>query len=320
MILLVSPAAPNTLLGNGVTAERWAALLRRLGHEVDIADTFRAGDHTALVALHAKKSAAAVRAFRTEHPTAPIMLALTGTDLYPDLTANRVDPAVLALADRLIVLQDNGLAQIDPEMRWRARVIYQSVPDIPPGPVDEDHFDVCVLAHLREVKDPLLAADAARRLPADSRIRIVHTGQGLDEELTARAAAESAGNPRYTWVGPLPRPEALTLLAGSRLLVLTSRHEGGANVISEALAAGVPCLCTEIPGSTGLLGPDYPGYFPVGDADALAALLLAAETNRDGYHDTLRRHCARRRPLVEPANELQAWADLLKELSLPVPV
>jgi glycosyltransferase involved in cell wall biosynthesis len=247
------------------------------------------------------------------------VLALTGTDLYPDLAANGVDPAVLRTADRLVVLQSDGLARIDARDRSRARVIVQSVPDIAPGPHDQDHFDVCVLAHLRPVKDPLLPAAAARRLPAASRIRITHAGHGLDTELTALAQAESAQNERYRWIGPVPRDDALALLARSRLLVLSSRHEGGANVISEALAAGVPVLCSEIPGSMGLLGDDYPGYFPVGNVAAVANRLWAAETDQDGYYDQLRRRCASRRSLVDPASERRAWADLLKELSLPVP-
>jgi glycosyltransferase involved in cell wall biosynthesis len=192
------------------------------------------------------------------------------------------------------------------------------VPDIERGRLDTDHFDVCALSHLRPVKDPLLPATAARRLPAASRIRITHAGQGLDDGLAALARAASAGSTRYRWVGPLPRTEALALLARSRLLVLSSRHEGGANVVSEALAAGVPVVCSEIPGSVGLLGADYPGYFPAGDADALAGCLRAAEMDADGYYERLRLHCASRRPLFDPACEQEAWSDLLTELSLPV--
>ncbi len=67
------------------------------------------------------------------------------------------------------------------------------------------------------------------------------------------------------------------------------RGEGGANVLSEALAASVPILATRIPGSVGILGPEYPGYFPVGDTEALAALLWRAETDRD-FRAALRAH------------------------------
>jgi glycosyltransferase involved in cell wall biosynthesis len=78
---------------------------------------------------------------------------------------------------------------------------------------------------------------------------------------------------RYGWRGAVPRTEALAVLARSRLLALTSLQEGGANVVSEALAAGVPIVSSAIPGSIGLLGADYPGYFPVGDTEALATVL-----------------------------------------------
>jgi glycosyltransferase involved in cell wall biosynthesis len=96
-------------------------------------------------------------------------------------------------------------------------------------------------------------------------------------------------------------------------LVLTSQLEGGANVISEALALGVPVVSSRIAGSLGLLGADYAGYFPVGDTQALADLLLRAETDA-GFYDTLSAQCAQRRPLFEPARERQSWQELLREL------
>jgi glycosyltransferase involved in cell wall biosynthesis len=211
------------------------------------------------------------------------------------------------------------VAQLDPELRPRARVIVQSVPLRERLPAVAGTFEVAFLAHLRDVKDPLRPALAVRRLPSSSTVRVTHLGAALDDELAAAARAETAQNPRYDWLGPLPREEALTVLARSRLLVLTWRHEGGANVISEALAAGVPVVSSAIPGSIGLLGEDYPGYFPVGDTDALADLLDAAEHDRDGLYRAVRDRCAALRPLVDPAREHRSWADLLAELGLPVP-
>jgi glycosyltransferase involved in cell wall biosynthesis len=203
-------------------------------------------------------------------------------------------------------------------VRERARVIVQSVPRIARRAPRRDRFEVAFLAHLRPVKDPLRPAAAVRELPAGSRIRVTHLGEGLDAELAAAARAESASNPRYDWLGPRPREDALALLGRSRLLVLTSRHEGGANVISEALAAGLPILSSAIPGSAGLLGADYPGYFPAGDTGALAHALDAAERDRAGYYRALRSRCTALAPMVAPERERQAWAALLAELSLPV--
>lgn len=131
-----------------------------------------------------------------------------------------------------------------------------------------------------------------------------------------QAKAEMAANPRYHWLGEVPRWKARQLMARSRLLVLTSQMEGGANVVGEAVAAGVPVLSTAIPGSIGLLGPDYPGYFPVGDAPALAALLRRAETDPT-FLRSLERGVRAAAPRFTPKREQAAWRALLRELGEP---
>jgi len=174
-------------------------------------------------------------------------------------------------------------------------------------------FRVCVLGHLRSVKDPFRAAMAARLLPADSRVRIFHLGEALTAGTGRRALREMARNPRWRWLGERPRGEALRFLARSRLLVLSSLMEGGANAVSEALALGVPVLSSRIPGSIGLLGERYPGYFPAGDTRALAILLRRAETD-PRFYTRLEAWCARRGSLFAPAREKRAWRALLREL------
>jgi putative glycosyltransferase (TIGR04348 family) len=316
LFLVVTPTAPDSPNGNGVTARRWGGILRELGHLAVVSQDYRDGNYHALIALHAVKSATAVRAFRARHPTAPIVLALTGTDLYPSLAETGVDPAVLALASRLVVLQPGGIGQVPIELRPRTRVIFQSMAAIPPLPPREDCFEVAFLAHLRPVKDPLLLPAAVRHLPAESRIRVTHVGEGRDPVLTARAASASATCSRYDWLGPRSRPQALEILARSRLLAVTSRHEGGANVVTEALAAGVPVVSSAIPGSIGILGADYPGYFRPGDELDLARVLRAAEEDPAGCYAALRERCAALRSLADPARERAAWASLVAELEV----
>lgn len=316
MILLISPATQASDHGNSVTTQRWARIITDLGHQVRTSDHYPGGGYSALVALHARKSAGDVRAFHADNPGAPVVLALTGTDLYPSLDRSGVDPAVLRIADRLVVLQSHAVRQLDDDLQARARVIVQSMRRIHRLPRREDIFEVAVLAHLRPVKDPLRAAAATRLLPAGSRILITHAGAPLEADLAEQARAETATNPRYDWLGDQPRHAALELLAHSRLLVLTSRDEGGANVVSEAIAAGVPVLSSDIPGSRGLLGDDYPGYFAVGDTAGLADRLRAAETD-PGYYQELAERCAALHGLVEPARERESWAALLAELPLP---
>jgi putative glycosyltransferase (TIGR04348 family) len=312
-ICLVTPAPPGSLKGNRVTAERWAGLLRALGHHVEIIVEFQGEDCDLLLALHAFKSHASIRRFRDGRPSDPLVVGLTGTDLYGDIHTRPDAMESLGLATRLVLLQPLGRSILPADVRDKARVIYQSVPPSPRVEPRAEVFEVCVMGHLRPVKDPLRTALAARLLPAASRIQVLHIGGALSEELAEQARAEQARSPRYRWLGELPRSEALGMLSRCRLLSLTSVSEGGANAISEAVVAGVPVISSRIDGSIGLLGEDYPGYFPVGDTQALADLLWRAETDT-AFYNTLRDGCARLRPLFDPARERQSWDELLREL------
>jgi putative glycosyltransferase (TIGR04348 family) len=315
-VCLVTPAPPGSRQGNRVTALRWARILRDLGCRVAIRQEYRGEPCDVLVALHALRSFPSVERYRTAHPSAPLVLALTGTDLYGSIHTHAEARRALDLATRLIVLQPLGVEELPEEVRAKARVIYQSVPSPRVRPVRRtDVFEVCVVGHLRPVKDPFRTARAARLLPPASRLRVLHLGAALSEDMAEQARAEAAANPRYRWLGEVPHAKAMRVLARCRLLVLTSQLEGGANVISEALAASVPVLSSRIAGSVGLLGEGYPGYFPVGDTAALAQLLERAEADEDFYR-ALCDWCGRLRPLVDPARERQSWEGLLCELGL----
>jgi putative glycosyltransferase (TIGR04348 family) len=313
-IFLACPAPPGSRKGNRVTALRWARLLKELGYRVDIRQHYAGQPCEVLLALHARKSYDAVHRYRQLHPHGPLVLALTGTDLYRDIRRSKRAQRALELADRLIVLQPCGLDELPPRLRSKARVVIQSAEPTRPRPHQTaDGFEVCVLGHLRHEKDPFRAALALRLLPAESRIRVLHAGAALNEGMARRAQALMAREPRYRWLGEVSPARARQLLARSRLLVLSSRLEGGANVISEALADGVPVLASRIPGSVGLLGADYPGYFPVGDTPALARLLARAEADA-GFLARLKDWCAELAPQVQPAQERATLAALLREL------
>ncbi|HEV3258559.1 MAG TPA: selenoneine biosynthesis selenosugar synthase SenB [Gemmataceae bacterium] len=310
----MTPAPSGSRKGNRVTAQRWARILRGLGRRVDVLEEYHGERCDLLVALHALHSFPSMERYRSAWPEAPLVLALTGTDLYDSIHTRAEARQALELATRLVVLQPLGVAALPEALRAKARVIYQSVPTPRRRASPRtDLFEVCVLGHLRPVKDPFRTALAARLLPAASRLRVLHVGAALREEMAEQAAVEAAINPRYRWLGEVPRWQALRVLARCRLLVLSSELEGGANVVSEALAASVPVLSSRIAGSVGLLGEDYPGYFPVGDTEALARLLGQAEADAD-FYKTLQAWCARLRPLVEPARERRSWKELLREL------
>ncbi|PYQ42956.1 MAG: TIGR04348 family glycosyltransferase [Acidobacteria bacterium] len=315
-ICMVTPAPPRSLTGNRVTALRWARLLGQLGHRVTVVEEYDGEACDLMIALHARKSARSIEKLAEREPTTPVVLALTGTDLYGDARACPITKLSLQLAAVIVVLQPEGLRQVPDWARGRARAIVQSAEPVHAQPPRRDAFEVAVLAHLRPVKDPFRAAMAARLLPSRSRVRVLHAGAPLDPDLGERARSEESSNPRYRWLGEMPRWRALRMMARSRLLVITSRSEGGANVLSEALASGVPVLSSRIPGSTGLLGGDYPGLFAVGDTHGLAALFERAETDAE-FRGALTSWCRRLAPLVEPAREKKAWRDLLRDCAHP---
>ncbi len=314
-IVVVTPSARGAHTGNRTTAERWARILRRIGHRVVVTESWRGRPCDVLVALHARRSRDSISRIRRDRPGTRLVVALTGTDLYVDLPRSAEVASSLALADRVVVLQSLALDALPAAARGKARVIHQSV--VPPRRVPRPStgtFDVCVLAHLRPVKDPLRAALAARRLPPDSRVRVRLVGAALSPALARRARDEERRNPRFRSTGEMPRSSALRILGGSRLMVISSRSEGGANALSEAIALGIPVLASRIDGNVGLLGADYPGYFDVGDTRALAVAMLRAE-REPRFLGALASAVARRRRLVDPRREEAGWRALLEELS-----
>jgi len=271
-----------------------------------------------MVAVHAWRSAGAIARFKGKFPERPVILQLSGTDIYQYIDT---DPAPtlrsMALADRLVGLNDLAGRVVPKRLRPRLSIIHQSAatPRQSRRP-SARVVTISVIGHLRDVKDPLRAAKAARLLPAKSRIHIEQVGRAYTPEWAVQAEAEMATNPRYLWRGDVPAAAVRRLMARSHAMVISSLSEGGANVISEAAVAGVPVLASRMDGNVGLLGRGYPGYFPVGDTQALARLLRKLEDD-PRFVARLREAVARRAPLFRPAREIAAWRRLLIGLRCP---
>jgi len=313
-IEIVSPA--QTIRGgNTVTAARWSAIFRDLGWEVFEDAVWSGRPCDVLLALHARRSHDSIVRFSKAHPDRPLIVAASGTDVYGDVSISAEARDSFERATRIVVLQPRAIERLPESTRSRARVVYQSVEVSKRRPPKvEGAFQACSIAHLRSVKDPLLPARAARLLPASSRLRVVHLGSVIEESLRGDVEREQRENPRFLWLGERSREEAFDVLARSHLFVSSSRHEGGSNALSEALALGVPVLSTAIPGSEGLLGNDHPGLFPVGDERRLAELLSRAETDRE-FLRSLQDRSAALAVLTDPARERESWRALLEEVA-----
>ena len=314
-IHLVTPARKNSKNGNRTSALRWARILCDRGHQVDIDTDYNGEPTDLLIALHAWRSADAIARYRKLYPQGPLIVALGGTDVNTFLKS---DPATtinsIQVADALVCLHDLIAEELPVEQREKLKVIRQSALPLSsrrkPG---KRYFDVCVIGHLREEKDPFRTALAARELPASSRLRVIHLGKAHDRIWARQAEQEMKENPRYLWKGEVPGWRVRRELGSTQLMVISSNQEGGANVVSEALVAGVPIIASDIPGNIGLLGSDYTGYYPVGDEQALAVLLDRAETDSE-WLASLADKCRQLSPLFAREAEADAWGALVNHV------
>ncbi len=321
-IALVSPALEDANNGNWRTAKRWRQLLART-HAVRIVTRWpdeSADRDVALLALHARRSFDAIRAWHKERGPQGLAVVLSGTDLYHDIFGDRRAKQALEFAQRLVVLQEQGVQALPPAHRGKARVIYQSCPPSAPKAKSPRLLRAVTVGHMRSVKSPHTMMQAARLLADRADIRLDHIGDALEIEWAEAAIRTEAEAPHYRWLGGLSHARARLAIARAHVLVNTSAMEGGAHVILEAVRAGTPVLASRVGGNVGMLGSDYAGYFPHDDAARLAALLRECRDTQaapDGLLARLRGQCALRAPLFDPETERAALLQLLQELQTP---
>jgi putative glycosyltransferase (TIGR04348 family) len=289
-IALVTPARPGTRSGNRHTALRWAAFLRAAGHRVSVSTEWNGQPADAMLALHARRSHASIKAF-----LGPVILALTGTDVYHDIHHSPEARESLEIADRLIVLQPKAVEELSSRKKVHV-VVQSSATRLRHQPI-KNNFRICVIGHLRAVKDPLRTLRALQHVSQE--IEVVQLGELLEPDLKPKTR-----DARYRWLGSVPHARALKWLASSHAMVISSRMEGGANVVCEALRIGVPVLASRISGNVGLLGERYSGYFKVGDERDLARLI--ERTMEKAFYGKLKSQVADLRSTVAPGNEARA--------------
>jgi putative glycosyltransferase (TIGR04348 family) len=308
-ISIITPALAEANNGNWQTAKRWSFFLDKT-YKIEVSKTIDTNLvlFDALIALHARRSASAIKDFSTTNK--PIIVVLTGTDLYGDTPDHFEVRESLELAHRIVVLQDDALKLVPQQFRSKTEVIYQSAAVRKPGPFRQRTFDIAFVGHLRSVKDPMTVLRAMALLKTPE-IRLIHVGK--TDEFATEFSRASASDLRIASKGPMPHTETRQILGKCRLMVISSIMEGGANVVIEALTNETPVIASRMSGNIGMLGTDYPGYFEVGDHQGLANLIQRCVEDRS-FLNLLREYGARRSSRFYPATEKRAVLQLVNKL------
>jgi putative glycosyltransferase (TIGR04348 family) len=311
-IVIISPALQDANNGNWQTAQRWAQMLAN-AHSVRIAKTWDSSigqSDEVMIALHARRSAPAIHEWAQQRGSKGLIVALTGTDLYRDIQIDTQAQHSLDVAGHLIVLQELGVASLPQQHHGKTRTIFQSTTSRKTLAKSDKYLHAVMVGHLRDEKMPQTLFEAAHLLRDEKAIRITHIGAGLDEKLAQDAINTEAACAGYTWARGLKHTQTRSRIQHAHLLVHTSKMEGGAHVIMEAVCSGTPVIASRMDGNVGMLGSGYDGYFPVGDAQALAAMLRRCKNERS-FLDHLAAQCELRAPLFAPAAEQAALLDLV---------
>jgi len=312
-IEIITPAPAGSLHGNRITALRWQDFLKKIGHQAQVSEKYLGSAVDLLVALHAYRSHTSIAQFRKTFPNKPIILVMTGTDLYRDMSIHPEVIQSMKIANAIVLLQPAALALIPKNLQSKVHVVYQSTKPIKRKPLLKRDFLVSVIGHLRLEKDPFCTAKSLEYLPPESKIRVLHLGEAMSSDMRQLAKSFSTKLERYQWLDKLSHADTMQQLSRCHLMVISSLMEGGAHVVTEAIALGVPVIASDIPGNRGLLGDNYPGYYKVGDTKSLAKLLSKAETV-PSFYKSLEQHIKKRSKYVQPQFEMKSIKDLVNGL------
>ena len=253
-ISIFSKATRSTRSGNWVTASRWQSVLQSAGHQVSVLhDESEIEDCSAdvLIGLHARRSGKALRIFKRKNPQSATVVALTGTDIYCDLSPTRKRQSATAIrslneCDQIILLQPLMAKRLRVALRKKSTVVLM---DVAKGNATakkkiDGKLKVCVVGHLRYEKDPMRAAMAVRDFPNDLSVQVTHAGKALTDSLQFRAEREVDRNANWNWLGSVPYSNVQKLMRNSHVLVNSSRTEGAPNVLFEAISWRLPVIAS----------------------------------------------------------------------------
>lgn len=113
-----------------------------------------------------------------------------------------------------------------------------------------------------------------------NQVSLVVVGTGPLEKKLKLLCDKKLNHLSIEWLGKLPLSQARKNISGIDCLVLPSDYDGWGVVVSEALMAGVPVICSDGCGaSLAVRASGLGGVFPSGDYTALRQLLIKVKSD-----------------------------------------
>jgi glycosyltransferase involved in cell wall biosynthesis len=225
-----------------------------------------------------------------------------------------------ARARRIILLSEHDAAFFPPRLRKRVSVIPNPfVP--PPAPTEDDSHDVAAssptliaVGRLHRDKGFDILLEAFSLLSEEHpQWRLTVLGEGEERGRLEALRDELRLGGRVSFPGRVKDP--YPFLRRASLFALPSRAEGFPLALCEALACGLPAVCTDCAGGVrDIIEDGVNGMLvPKNDAGALARAL-----NRLMTDEAERRRLGHRAPEVverfSPQKTFEAWESLLREV------
>lgn len=154
--------------------------------------------------------------------------------------------------------------------------------------------DLLFIGELRHLKGVDVLLEAVAKLRPQQTVTVTIVGAGPDAAGFKTLAHKLELDQQIRFLPPMPAREAFAL---GRILVVPSRAESLPYVVLEGAAAGLPLIASNVGGIPEILGADYPGLVPAGDASRLAdtlARFIAADSATSSLAASLRQKIADR--------------------------
>ena len=183
----------------------------------------------------------------------------------------------LSAAGKVLYLTSKERGDLDLVMRsrtWRGAELVNGASVIPTigSQAWPDVPEVLYLSRVQERKRPLAFVDAGARILGSgvtARFSMVGPDEGMGT-LVTDAISAIPGSPAITYEGPQSLDASLRRIAAAQVFVLPSVDEPFPMVILEAMAAGVPVVCTSSNGLASAVAEGGAGLVvPPDDGDAL---------------------------------------------------